>query len=154
MGNRKLIEGLKVTSLKQFNDERGAVFHILKESDIHFKGFGEAYISKVYKDVVKGWKYHKKMCQNFSVPYGKIKLVVFDGRKESSTYNAINEFILSPDKNYNLVLIPPKLWYGFQCLSESFSLLLNISDMEHDPNESQSLALNDRRIGYDWDLNS
>lgn len=151
MGDPELIEGIKVSSLKQFKDERGAVFHILKESDSHFRRFGEAYISKIYRNVVKGWKYHKKMHQNFSVPYGEIKLVVFDGRKESSSYKAINEFILSPDKNYNLISIPPKLWYGFQCLSESFSLLLNISDIAHDPNESRSLALDDKRIDYDWE---
>ena len=73
MGNLKLIDGITVSSLKQFKDKRGAVFHVLKESDKHFIKFGEAYISKVNSDMVKGWKYHKKMHQNFSVPFGKIK---------------------------------------------------------------------------------
>tara|TARA_B110000027_G_scaffold134071_1_gene164774 strand:+ start:10177 stop:10632 length:456 start_codon:yes stop_codon:yes gene_type:complete len=151
MVNSKLIDGIKVSSLNQFKDERGAVFHILKESDKHFRRFGEAYISKVNSNVIKGWKYHKEMHQNFSVPFGEIKLVVVDGRKESSTYNLVNEFILSPEKNYKLISIPPKLWYGFKCISDSFSLLLNISDMVHDPNESLTQDLNDNKIKYKWE---
>ena len=105
-----------VSPLNQLKDQRGAVYHILKESDNHFLRFGEAYFSKVNPQVVKGWKYHKKMTQNFSVPFGKIKLVIVDTREESPTFNLINEFILCPDKNYKLITIPPKLWYGFKCI--------------------------------------
>ncbi|MDA7931147.1 dTDP-4-dehydrorhamnose 3,5-epimerase family protein [Akkermansiaceae bacterium] len=151
MGNQKLIEGLRVTSLKQVKDERGAVFHVLKNSDNHFMGFGEAYLSKIYHNVIKGWKCHKEMFQNFSVPYGEVKLVVFDGREESSSYQLVNKFILSPDKNYKLISIPPNLWYGFQSLTGPFSLLLNISDMEHDPEESKSLPLDYFQVHYDWE---
>ena len=151
MDNIKLIDGIKVSSLNQFKDERGAVFHVLKESDKHFHRFGEAYISKVNSNVVKGWKFHKKMHQNFCVPFGEIKLVVFDGRKESPTYDKINEFILSPDdSNYKLISIPPKLWYGFKSISEPYSLLLNITDMVHDSNESFTKDLNDNSIKYKW----
>ena len=49
--------------------------HGLRKSDNSFIDFGEAYFSKINSGVVKGWKYHKKMSQNFSVPYGKLKLV-------------------------------------------------------------------------------
>ena len=145
-----LIEGVIVTSLRQIEDERGAVFHVLKNTDPCFSKFGEVYISKVNVGVIKGWKYHKEMIQNFSVPYGLLKLVIFDGRVESPSYKLINEFVLGPEFNYKLISIPAKVWYGFQCVSNGYCLLLNVADMKHDPEESIQENYQSSTIPYSW----
>lgn len=147
----KLISGIKITPLKQIEDKRGAVFHVLKRSSPHFSKFGEVYISKVNPNVIKAWKYHKEMTQNFSVPFGKLKLVIFDDRKNSSSYGEINEFFLDPEENYNLITIPPRVWYGFQCIGETHCLLLNVADLEHNPLESLNKDVVTSNINYQWD---
>jgi len=147
---QKLIEGVVVTNLRQIEDERGAVFHVLKNTDPHFNKFGEVYISKVNLNVIKGWKYHKEMTQNFSVPYGVLKLVLVDLRPNSPTFEHINEFIMEPEGNYKMVSLPSKLWYGFKCLSDSYCLLLNIASMKHDPSESMEEDISVSKINYQW----
>ena len=151
MSSNSIIEGVVLTPLKQIKDERGAVFHVMKNNSETFYSFGEAYFSKINKKVVKGWKYHKEMKQNFCVPYGKLKLVLFDNRVNSSSKGVINEIILSDDKNYIRVTIPENIWYSFKCLSDDYCLLLNIANIKHKKNESVNMDLNNNIIPYKWE---
>lgn len=144
------IQGLVLTPLKQIGDERGSVFHYLKSSSPTFNGFGEAYYSKVYRNVIKGWKYHTRISQNFCVPYGRIKMVIYDNRPDSSTNGIIEEILLDDTDNYRLLSMPHGLWYAFKCESEGFSILANIIDMPHDPGESSNLSLDTKEIPYEW----
>ena len=148
----KLIDGIKITSLKQIKDSRGAVFHVIKNNSKTFHGFGEAYFSKINENVIKGWKYHKTMTQNFCIPFGKLKLVLFDNRKNSPTYKQINEIIIDDCQNYNRVTIPEKIYYSFKCISSNYCLLLNISNIVHDPKESEKISLLNGLIPYNWQL--
>lgn len=144
------IDGLLITPLKQFKDERGAVFHYLRSDSPNFKKFGEAYFSIVNPSVVKGWKIHTKIHQNFCVPHGAIKFVVFDGRENSPSRGIIQEVILDNDKNYSLLSMPCGLWYSFKCMSLESSLISNIIDSPHTPEESRVLPLNTNEIPYVW----
>ena len=144
------IEGVVVTPLKQINDERCSVFHVMKNNSDTFYSFGEAYFSKIYKNIIKGWKYHKEMKQNFCVPYGELKLVLFDYRVNSSTRGVINEIILNDDENYMRVTIPENIWYSFKCLSIDYCLLLNIANIKHKENESLNMDLKNDIIPYEW----
>src|SRR5205823_2429927 len=80
-----LIDGVRVIPLRQIPDERGKVMHMLRADDPHFERFGEIYFSTVYAGVVKGWHLHERMTINYAVPFGSIKLVLFDDRAGSST---------------------------------------------------------------------
>ena len=147
---KNLISGINIIPLNKICDNRGAVLHVLKSTDSHFTKFGEAYFSKINSGVVKGWKYHKKMTQNFSVPSGKLKLVFYDSRKNSKTFGVTNEIFLDLKENYNLLQVPPKIWYSFKCISEDDCLLLNIADIPHDSNESHNEDINSDIIKYKW----
>ena len=144
------IDGVILTNLKQIKDERGAVYHVMKNDSETFYSFGEAYFSKINKNIVKGWKYHKEMKQNFCVPYGKLKLVLFDNRVDSPSKGVINEIILSDNENYMRVTIPENIWYSFKCLSNDYCLLLNIANIKYMENESLQMALNNKIIPYKW----
>ena len=79
------IDGVTVTPLRRIPDERGAVFHMLREDSPVFERFGEIYFSTIYPGVVKGWHVHKRMTLNYAVPAGMIKLVCYDDREGSPT---------------------------------------------------------------------
>tara|TARA_B100000963_G_C22633215_1_gene676108 strand:+ start:333 stop:794 length:462 start_codon:yes stop_codon:yes gene_type:complete len=147
---KNFIQDVYITPLKQIKDERGAVFHVMKKDSNTFYGFGEAYISKINHKVTKGWKYHKKMNQNFTVVFGSLKLVLYDDRKNSQTNGKIQEIYLDDSKNYFRVTIPRKIWYSFQCLSNESCLLLNIASIQHDPKECINLDLENTKIPYSW----
>ena len=48
-----MIEGVKITPLKQIKDERGKIMHMLRSDSKIFKKFGEIYFSTVNKGFVK-----------------------------------------------------------------------------------------------------
>lgn len=150
MKSKKTINGVILTKLKQFKDERGAVFHVIKNDSESFYSFGEAYFSKINEEVIKGWKFHKEMKQNFCVPHGRLKLVLFDNRVNSKTRGDINEIILDNEENYIRVTVPENIWYSFKCISSEYCLLLNIANIKHDKEESMQMDLNNDIIPYEW----
>jgi dTDP-4-dehydrorhamnose 3,5-epimerase len=145
------IPGVRIFKLKQIHDERGAVLHMLRSDAEHFDRFGEIYFSEVIPGKVKAWKKHRLMTQNFAVPVGQIRLVIIDDDIHSPSKYVYEELILGRPDNYHLVRIPPLLWYGFQGLAETPSLLVNCSDLCHDPNESEIRDLSDPNFPNPWD---
>lgn len=146
-----MIEGVKIIPLNQFVDERGKVMHMLKNGDSYFSDFGEIYFSTVYPGAIKGWHIHKKMILNYAVPVGNIKFVLFDSRKESTTFGEIQEIFLGPD-NYSLVIVPPLIWNGFKGLGNTPALIANCASIMHDPEEIERLDPFDKSIPYNWDI--
>jgi dTDP-4-dehydrorhamnose 3,5-epimerase len=146
-----MIEGVQVIPLKQIHDERGKIMHMLRADASHFKAFGEVYFSTIHPGVVKAWHKHKKMTLNYAVPYGKVKLVLYDGRESSPTFKQVQEIFLSPD-NYQLVIIPPEIWNGFKGVGEFTSIVANCADFPHDPEEIERLEVKTDQIPYEWDL--
>ena len=67
-----------LTEEKIINHEKGNIFHIIKKDSSGYNGFGEAYISSVNANSIKGWKMHKQMTLNLLVILGKIRFVIFN----------------------------------------------------------------------------
>ncbi len=145
------IEGVWLKPLKQIEDQRGAVLHMLRCDAPFFPRFGEVYFSVVLPQMVKAWKRHKSMTQHFAVPVGEIKLVLFDDRPLSSSHGQIEKHILGRPDHYCLLRIPPLIWYGFQGLSSGPALLANCTDLPHDPHEVETLPVSTPYIHFEWE---
>jgi dTDP-4-dehydrorhamnose 3,5-epimerase len=141
------IEDVVVTSLKKIENPLGDVLHGMKKSDIGFSGFQEAYFSTIHKGVIKPWKKHLEMTLNLIVPIGKIRFVLFDDREGSSTNGNFMDITLSID-NYHRLTVPPKIWMAFKGEGNTTNLLLNISNIEHSPQEMEKADIN--RFNYKW----
>jgi len=146
-----MIDGVKITQLTVIPDERGAIFHMLRDDDKVFESFGEIYFSKVYPGVVKGWHLHKKMTLNYAVPVGMIKLVLFDDRENSPTRGELMELFIG-EQNYVLVTIPPNVWNGFKGIGLEVAMVANCSTIHYDPDEIIRLDPLNNNIPYDWRL--
>jgi dTDP-4-dehydrorhamnose 3,5-epimerase len=145
-----MIEGILVTPLKQFIDERGRVMHMLRSDAAHFSSFGEIYFSTVNRGAIKAWHLHHRMVLNYAVPFGVIKFVMFDGRPWSSTFRQIQEVYLGPE-NYCLVTVPPMVWSGFKGVGSEGALVANCSSIPHDPTEVERKEPFDGFIPYEWE---
>ena len=143
------IHDVVITNLKVISDERGAVLHMLRCDDSIFNKFGEIYFSIVNHGMVKAWKKHKKMTQHLAVPKGKIRLVIYDDRPESESYEKIEILDIGND-NYCLVKIPPLVWYGFKGISSESAIIANCTDIPYKPEETIKLDLHTDRIPYNW----
>ncbi|MFJ9450897.1 dTDP-4-dehydrorhamnose 3,5-epimerase family protein [Herbaspirillum sp. NPDC101397] len=146
-----MIEGVKVTPLKQIHDERGKVMHMMRREDPHFEQFGEIYFSCVYPGAIKGWHIHKEMTLNYAVPHGHIKFVLYDDRDTSPTKGELQEIFMGPD-NYCLVTVPPFVWNGFKGIGAEMAIVANCSSISHKADEIDRLDPFDKSIPYDWSL--
>ena len=144
-----MIDGIKVTRLKQSSDQRGKVLHMLRCDDPEFEQFGEVYFSLVHPGAIKGWNRHSRMTVNLAVVMGKAKFVLYDSREESPTKGKIMELFVGED-NYVRVKIPPGVCTSFKGISQIDSIVANCATLPHDPQENESLDLFSSEIPYQW----
>ena len=146
MGRVSLNE-ICVTPLKRISVTGGDVLHAMKKSDEGFEGFGEAYFSTINKNEIKGWKKHLKMTMNIFVPVGEVTFVLFDDRENSNSVNNFFSVTLSPSNYYRLT-VPPGIWHAFKGHNHDLNLILDIADMEHQPDEIIRIDLD--KISFNW----
>ena len=136
-----------LTPLKIIDVEGGNVLHAVKRNDPGFIDFGEAYFSTVETGAIKAWKRHRRMTLNLVVPVGEVRFVMCSSIEEETPI--FYEVVLSK-KNYYRLTVPPMVWLGFQGLSSESSMLLNVSDIPHDPDESDRVNL--ENVVFDWSV--
>jgi len=151
ISSEPMINDVKIIPLKKIPDERGCIFHMLKSTDEHFTEFGEIYFSTINPGAIKAWHDHTKMIINYAVIVGNIKLVLYDGRKKSSTYKELQEVFIG-ENNYCLVQVPPGVINGFKAVGNEKAIVANCANIAHDPTETIRIDPFDKKIGYDWGM--
>ena len=138
-----MLEHIRLTPLRRIPVSGGDVLHALKCTDAGFRDFGEAYFSMIEFGAVKAWKVHRYMTLNFIVPVGEVKFVFIaeDGKARREETIGIS--------NYARLTVPPGIWFGFQGLAIPFSLILNVADIPHDPDEVERRSPED--FEYVWE---
>jgi len=145
-----MIKDIKITPLKIISDKRGKVMHMLRTDSKVFEKFGEIYFSTIFKKSIKAWHLHKESALNYVCIKGKVKLVLYDDRKESSSKGLFQELILTPE-NYFLVTIPPNIWNGFKGLGDGESIIANCLTLPHNEKEMVRKDPFDKDFNYNWD---
>jgi len=140
-----MIKDVLLTDLPIIKTPGGDVLHGIKHSDLSYKGFGEAYFSKIKYKSIKAWKRHRKMTLNLIVPIGEIRFIMYDDREKISS--KFQEVIISTS-HYVRLTVPPMIWLGFEGISKGESVILNIADIEHNPMEVDKKNIAD--INFNW----
>lgn len=146
-----MIKGVRTKALKVLPDKRGRLMEILRSDDEIFSKFGQVYLTVAYPGVVKGWHYHKIQVDNFVCVSGMMQLVLYDARKDSSTFKEINEFFMGLH-NPVLVQVPPYVTHGFKALGTQEGMMLNIPSEVYRYKEPDEFRLppDSKEIPYDW----
>jgi len=146
-----MIQGVRVKELRVLSDERGRVMEILRADDEVFRKFGQVYLTTAYPGVIKGWHWHKVQTDFFTCVSGRIKLVLYDAREDPTTRGEINEFVLSLD-NPRLVVIPPGVIHGFQCIGDVEALVINCPTEVYrsDAPDEYRMDAHSGDVPYDW----
>ena len=142
MGKNNLSK-IKIIKQKVIKLPEGNVMRFLRKKEMKKKWkFGEAYFSKIKFGKIKAWKRHKKMILNLGVLMGKVMFVFYS--QESNNFKTIK---ISAKKHVRLT-VPPKIWFGFKGLSKTESIIINLTDLEHDPKEVLRCKIN--KIKFKW----
>lgn len=147
----KLIEGVAVKRLKVIPDERGFLMEMLRSDDEIFKKFGQVYLSVAYPGIVKGWHYHKKQTDNFTVVKGMLKVVLYDQRDASTTKGMLNEFFMG-EKNPMLLVVPPMVVHGVKAVGGEAGYLVNCPTEPYNYDEPDEYRIDPHsgEVPYDW----
>lgn len=148
-----MIEGVKIRDLRPNIDERGFLCELLRSDWPEFQKYGQVYLTTVHPNVVKAWHYHKLQTDYFVCIRGTIKLVLFDSRKESSTFGQLNEFFMG-ERFMRLVAIPPLIYHGFKAVGTKEAYVINIPTelYNYDHPDEYRLSPDTKEIPYDWVL--
>lgn len=150
------ISGVLLQPLAVIPTSGGPVLHMLRADSPFFlppaHGFGEVYFSEIYPDHVKAWKCHTHQVQRLAVPAGSVQFILYDNRDDSLSYGQLLDICLGRPDNYNLLIIPTGIWYGFRAVSSTNALICNCPDMPHDPDEGLRLPADSSDIPYTWPI--
>ena len=126
---------------------------ILRADDEGFRTFGQVYMTTTYPGVVKAWHLHKVQDDNFCCVRGMVKLVLYDGRDDSSTKGTVTEYFIG-DHNPLLVRVPPGVHHGWKCISTDEAIVVNIPTEPNNyeaPDEFRA-DWDSPQVPYSWDI--
>jgi len=146
-----MIEGVKIKKLKYICDDRGRLIELMRKDWPEFKGFGQVYMTTAKPNVAKAWHYHTKQTDTFLCFLRKVKVALYDARKESPTFKEIMEFICGKDEPL-LIQIPPGVYHGFMGIGKEESIVFNFPTELYNYNEPDEfrVAFDDPETGYKW----
>ena len=145
------IEGVVIKPLRVIPDDRGRLMEILRCDDDMFATFGQVYMTTTYPGVVKAWHMHKEQTDHMCAVSGMFRLALFDAREGSSTEGILKEVYMGIHSPV-LVKIPPGVYHGWICVSETEGMVVNVPDFPYrtaDPDEYR-LPPDTSDIPYDW----
>ena len=147
------IEGVIVKKLTVIPDERGYLMEMLRRDWPEFMNFGQVYVTAVYPGVIKAWHYHKLQWDHFVCVGGMARVVLYDPRKSSSTFGAVNVFHMGC-LNPLLLRIPPEVYHGFTSEGNETTLIMNLPTevYNYEQPDEYRLPHNDPSIPYTWEV--
>jgi dTDP-4-dehydrorhamnose 3,5-epimerase len=113
------------------------------------------YQSRLFPGAIGAWSCHGKTVDRLFVNQGHLKVVLFDGRGESSTYRRIVE-LFTGDARPALVILPAGVWHGLQNLGSTDALVINYptNAYNHEDPDHYRLPFDSPEIPYTWTMNA
>jgi len=151
-----LIAGVRFRPTRPVPHEDGHVTEVARASwEILDLPLVQVHISTTFPGRVRAWGLHPGGTDRLFVVSGLLKIVVFDGRRDSPTCGQLNEFVVS-EKNPGLLIIPPCLYHGWKNIGTSEAIIINMPDKLYDYEQPDALDLPwdseaaNRLIPYKW----
>jgi dTDP-4-dehydrorhamnose 3,5-epimerase len=107
-----IIEGVSFRETVAQHDDRGTLVELYDTRwTWHPEPLLYVYSFTLEPGVVKGWALHKEHEDRYFVIEGKMEVVLFDPRPDSSTYGKVSRIVLSADRP-RLMNIPRFVWHA------------------------------------------
>lgn len=136
------LDDILITPLQRIAVQNGDVLHGMKNGDLGFNGFGEIYFSFINHNNIKAWKQHTKMTMNLIVPIGNVMFVFYLENQKKFRILEIGT------NNYARITVPPGIWFGFKGIDNTNNLVVNIANINHDPNEVKRCLISN--FNFNW----
>lgn len=148
----ELIEGVSVREVLHVPRQHGVITELYRPDwDPSGEPVIHAYQSRLYPGAIGAWSCHARTIDRLFVNQGNLKVVLFDGREDSTTSRRICELYVG-DARPALVVIPIGVWHGLQNLGSSDALVLNFPTRAYDYEDPDHyrLPFDTPEIPYTW----
>jgi len=150
------IDGVRFRPTRPVPHEDGHLTEVARASwDIFTAPIVQVHVTTTLPGRIRGWGFHQESTDRLFVVSGLVKIVVYDGRKNSPSFGKLNEFTVS-ERNPGLLLVPPNLYHGWKNIGTSEAIVINMPDRMYNyekpdaldmPWDSEAAA---RVIPYRW----
>jgi dTDP-4-dehydrorhamnose 3,5-epimerase len=147
----KAIEGVVITPLKTFPDDRGYFREIYRLADTPLKEAAQVSATLSYPGVIKAFHYHNKQDDLWYCAQGMIQAVLYDRREDSPTKGETQVVPLG-DFSPQTLFIPHGVVHGYKVLGAAPALLLYSTTHIYDPEDELRIPHDDSEINFDWSV--
>jgi dTDP-4-dehydrorhamnose 3,5-epimerase len=109
------------------------------------------YQSRLFPGAIGAWSCHMKSIDRLFCNQGHLKVVLFDGREQSTTYKQVREIFVG-DARPTFIILPKGIWHGLQNLGTTDALVLNYPTHAYDYEDPDHwrLPFDSDEIPYTW----
>lgn len=145
-----LIEGVALTDLTVFADDRGSLTEAFRHAWFPgVPGFVQGNLSRSKAGVVRGMHFHLRQHDLWVPVQGRLHVGLFDLRNGSPT-QGVGQTIELDAAEPRSVLIPPGVAHGFQALTDA--VLLYLVTEAYDGSDEHGFRFDDPGLGFTWPL--
>jgi dTDP-4-dehydrorhamnose 3,5-epimerase len=146
------VAGVEFVRLNPHADARGSLTPFLSLAESFWREpVVYAYHVSIRPDVIKGWGMHRLQTDRYFVPAGRLRIVLYDGRVDSPTFERFQQIWFSEGAG-GLVRIPPGVWHADQNWGETDLALVNFPThpYEHADPDKYRIDPHSGEIAFDW----
>lgn len=122
-----MLPDVKVHDIKMIFDERGFFAELLRLDWKDLVGdddIVQVNLSMSHPGIARAWHRHNRgQIDYMCVIKGKLKVFIYDDRKNSKTKGELNEIVLDSEKP-QVVRVPGFYWHGTKCIGDEPSMIL------------------------------
>lgn len=145
------IEGVVITELSTYPDERGYFREIFRIEDTLLKEAAQVSATMSYPGVIKAFHYHNEQDDLWYCGSGMIQAVLYDRRDGSATQGKTQVVVMGEQRPLSL-FIPHGVVHGYKVLGPKSALVLYATSRVYDPVDELRLPHDDAEINFDWSV--
>lgn len=118
------MHGVVLQRMQRIVDHRGSLIEMISPSNPFWhEPIVHCEYMKILPGRIKGWGMHKESDDRYFVEHGRIRVVLYDGRVHSPTYDRFAVFNFTPESP-GLLRIPAGVWHANQNWGDYEGLVL------------------------------
>ncbi|MGH8715087.1 MAG: dTDP-4-dehydrorhamnose 3,5-epimerase family protein [Casimicrobiaceae bacterium] len=151
-----LVAGVAFRPTRPVPHEDGHVTEVARAGwDLLAGPLTQVHITTTFPGRIRAWGLHQHSADRLFVVSGLVKIVVFDGRRDSPTMGNVNEFVVS-EKNPGLLIVPPNVYHGWKNIGTTEAIIINMPERLYKYEQPDALDLSwdseaaRRIVPYTW----
>jgi dTDP-4-dehydrorhamnose 3,5-epimerase len=148
------IEGVELVRLTSHEDHRGVLTEVFNpEMEFWSEPIVYSYFISVRPGRIKGWGMHRLQADRYFVASGCVRVVLFDGRTDSPSYERFAQFHFT-DATRGLLRIPPGVWHADHNWGDVDAQIVNFPTHPFDKKNPDKYRIDPHsgEIPFDWSL--